>query len=182
MRLLCISSRVNWRKWAGTVAQPLKREMKQYKSAFVIFLFCGIVYGQDHQINQTEEMDIANIQERAKADAKSDFTTLSKLGWFGTSFVSLWGSALIFEGVIGPGLPLNFPWVKTGLIAPPVLAGISPVKLREYREKELLSRSTEYYAKVYRAQYISQIKIQRIKYLLAGEIPTLLPLAFILGF
>lgn len=88
---------------------------------------------------------------------------------------------LIYEGVIFSffNLPAETPWVEIGLIAPFVPAGFFPVNLLKYREKELLSKRSEYHRKVYRAQYLRQIKIQRMKYLLVGEVPTLLSLFFV---
>lgn len=59
--------------------------MKNLKFILVILLLYGISYAQDQVISQTEDVDIENIQELAKADAKSDFKTLSKLGWGGSS-------------------------------------------------------------------------------------------------
>jgi len=152
--------------------------MKNYIIAIVIVLFFGQVSGQDNQIGQIEEMDVVNIQERAKVDAKADFTRVHKLAWVGSFFISLVGSVVISEGPLEIFMAGDFPLAETSLIAPPVLAGILPVNLPENREKELSRRSSAYprqiyqeqYRGLYRESYVRQIKIQRVKYLLGGGV------------
>lgn len=160
----------------------MRNKMKQLNFSLVILLFIGITFAQAQVISQTEEFDITQIEEKAKANAKSDFNTLRKFGWGGSSCITLWGFMLIYEGVIPVFyLPAETPWIEIGLLAPFVPACFFPVNIPEYREKELLSVSSEYQRKVYRAQYLRQTKIQRMKYLLVGEVPTLLSLFFVLS-
>ena len=147
--------------------------MKQLKLSLTILLMVGVLFPQE-AVNLTEELDIAKIKRRAKADAKSDFNTQRKFGWGGSCCIAFGGFVLIYEGLIrGFGLSPSGPApFEIALIAPFVVAGFFPVNLPQYREKELLSRSSEYHRKVYRAQYSRQIKIQRMKYVLVGGVPT----------
>ena len=140
--------------------------MKQYRFAFVIFLFIGIVLGEENRFNQRGRLDTAQIEHTAKTDAQSDFNILSKFGWCGCSFISLWGSVFISDYLLF--------MVGFGTFASITAVVLTPVNLPKYREKELLSISSEYQRKVYRDTYVKQIKIQRTKYLLIGEVPNLL--------
>ena len=145
--------------------------MKNLKFILVILLFCGISYAQDQVISQTEEVDIENIQELAKADAKADFNTQRKLGWGGASIVATWGGILSRPALTGWGRVSKLASI-IGLMAIPIASQQMPVNLPEERERELSSKNGEYEA-IYREAYRLAIKRLRFKYSLGSSVASL---------
>ena len=147
--------------------------MKNLKFILVILLFCGISYAQDQVISQTEEVDIENIQELAKADAKADFNTQRKLGWGGASIVATWGGILSRPVLTKGGMGrVSIPASIFGLMAIPIASALMPVNLPEERERELSSKSGEYEA-IYREAYRLAIMRLRFKYSLGSSVASL---------
>lgn len=68
--------------------------MRKVKFKIVILVFVCNIFAQEQIINQTENLDIAQIQHNAKADANSDFNTERKLRWGGASIAATWGGIL----------------------------------------------------------------------------------------
>lgn len=153
--------------------------MKNLKFILVILLFYGISYAQGQAISQTEEVDTVQIEHRAVAAAKSDFNTLKKLGWGGSSIIIAGGVVAL----VGPGersgfvagVPVN---LLLGLLSPPAAAYLTPVNVPQNREMEVSSKGNDYQT-VYRLAYGSATRKQRLKYLLAG--PLLLGGLFVVG-
>ena len=65
----------------------------------MILVFVCNLFSQEQIINQTENSDIAQIQQKAKVDAKSDFNILKKLGWGGASIAATLGGILLRPGL-----------------------------------------------------------------------------------
>lgn len=144
--------------------------MRKVKFNIVILVFVCNLFAQEQIINQTEKLDIAQIQQKAKVDAKSDFNTLKKLGWGGASIAATLGGIL-------SSLVLTKAASIIGLMAIPIASHQMPVNLPQEREKELSSKSDKHQA-IYHLAYESAMKKQRLKYSLASP-PACLGLAYV---
>lgn len=130
--------------------------MKRLNLSFIILLFVSAVFAQDQVISQSEELNVAQIEEKAKEDAKTDFTGHQKTKWGAGSLLTSWG------GLIG-----SIPGVIIGIAAPFSAAKYFQVNFPEHRELELSSKSAEY-QNTYRPVYIKEIIKQRRKYAMLG--------------
>lgn len=117
--------------------------------------------------DQAEELDIAQIKKKAKSDARLDSDLESNVFWCGTSFI-LSSSGILLRNSLSGGIrdAVNFG-IVAGLVGLPLAAFLKKVNLPENREKDLSSESREYQT-IYRSEYSSQIKRQRLKYSLVG--------------
>ena len=146
--------------------------MKQLNFSLVILLFISITYAQAQVISQTEEFDITQIEEKAKADARADFDISKRMTWgvrsllLGVSSVP----AALFLGI----------WTIPGAILGPIaLSYIAQVQLPSERMNELSSRRNEY-GGVYVESYQKEIKILRMKYSFLGSISGIaIPIGFL---
>lgn len=127
--------------------------MRKLKFSIFILLFVGIASAQEQTTIQTEVIDTAAIEEKAKEDANEDFNVDHKFTWGGGSLVTSLG------GFAGAG---QLPGVIIGISAPIVLAYYLQVTLPKNREIELSSKGPDYQS-VYRPTYQKIIRIQRIK-------------------
>ncbi|MCH7733025.1 MAG: hypothetical protein IIB44_11060 [Candidatus Marinimicrobia bacterium] len=150
--------------------------MKQLNFSLVILLFIGITYAQAQVRSQTEELDITQIEEKAKVEARTDFDISKKLTWgvgstlygcltFWVTFSMLEDTPLFIEDHV-------FILVPMGLalsLGPSIASKIIDVDFPETRQMEIINE-TERYQSVYRSKYISEIKKRRLTYSLAAPV------------
>lgn len=150
--------------------------MTQAKLAFpFVLLLSGAVCGQKQEVNQPEELDIAEIELKAEADAKADFGMSRKLVWGAGSVVSGYLSFWITISML-EDLPLvvDHPLILVPMgsalaLGPPIASKIIGVDLPKKRQMELADNS-EPSRLIYQAKYISEIRHHRFTYSLASPV------------
>ena len=143
--------------------------MKQLNFSLVILLFIGVTYAQAQVISQTEELDITQIEEKAKVDARTDFDISKRLTWGAGSalsgFLSLFATFSELEDHPVILVPMGLALVSGPFIASKFI----DVDFPETRQMELANES-ERYRSVYRSRYISEIRKLRTTYSLAAPV------------
>ena len=149
--------------------------MKYLKPILITFLLIGFAFGQEKDTVKIEELDIAQIEEKAVADAKTDISKSETIkrwhlccvtsipvylglavlnGWFDIFDNLLGETDRITEGFIAMSLSLLTPFSAHLFI---------PVELPPNRIDEIADESDDY-KKIYSSKYKSVIKTQRMKY------------------
>ncbi|MCH8013162.1 MAG: hypothetical protein IIA61_14685 [Candidatus Marinimicrobia bacterium] len=143
--------------------------MKQLNFSLVILLFIGITYAQAQVISQNEELDITQIEEKAKVDARTDFDLSKRLTWgVGSAlsgFLSLFATFSELEDHPVILVPMGLVLVSGPFIASKII----DVALPDTRQTQLANES-ERYRSVYRSKYISEIKKHRLTYSLVSPV------------
>lgn len=144
--------------------------MKRVQPILVLFLLVGCAFCQEKDTAKIEDLDIAQIEEKAKMDAKTDF---KKLKWIGKSFLSGFGGvALAGIGgrmLLGTHRPsgIEIPLLLGVVIAPTAAITMSHIDLPRHREIEIENQTLEYQNR-YRSEYTAEIKARRYLYSIIG--------------
>lgn len=149
-----------------------KSKMKILAPYLVVLFSVSILLPQQQSINQTEEIDIPQIKQKANVDAKADFHLLGAKRWLtnsasaGVAGCCLFSVAALmnFEHDVAPLVGVMIP---IGTLGPPIKAIRSSVSLTEERKRELLGHTDEY-SRIYISEYERTIKRQRFNSSLSG--------------
>ena len=148
--------------------------MEQLKLSLIILVLVSVAFAQEQPIDQTKEFDIAQIREKAKTDALSDFNPESNVGWCGLSVLLTVGTYLSIPIAAESKNPAFTVASLAGLVALSTAAYVRKVNMPENRERDISSKGQEY-GTIYRSEYDLIVKMQRFKYTLLG--PAVLGLA-----